>query len=461
MRKLLALLIVYSISGLAMEPAGQKHQDLIAAIQAQNVAFVEQLLKSGANPNYFADTKNKSDFPLRVAARSLNKEIFNLLLSFKADPGLDADLFCFTFGLPVPQGVNPLDFQWQRSNFLLIMVNHPQMNLNCTDAEGDTPLIKAVRINDKELVSALLKTKRVDIAKENKSKKNAAFYAQKSGVSAKIKELLGVKKTISQPQQGKRPAPEQLEKFVSKYKVTQPEISSVPIQAPLPPNPSDAQKMVQALEKKNEAELVQLLKQRVNPNNVLNPQGQTGLMYAINNSLTSFIPIFLSHPFTDPNSKDANGNTALMLAVDLGRQEVVEILLQNAKVRAGINLENTNKQTAFDISLTRKNQQPWGTISSLLVSAGGVIGSGAAQQEPIRAASIRPEITPQITQKLHITSDASPHQILGIAPGLGQDEIKKAFRAKTREWHPDLNKDPMAKEVFQLINWAYEQLKQN
>ncbi|MCI4680153.1 DnaJ domain-containing protein [Rhodoblastus acidophilus] len=50
-----------------------------------------------------------------------------------------------------------------------------------------------------------------------------------------------------------------------------------------------------------------------------------------------------------------------------------------------------------------------------------------------------------------------PYQVLGVAKGASQADVKKAFRKLAKQHHPDQNpKDPKAKEKFAEINTAYE-----
>ncbi|RYE84298.1 MAG: J domain-containing protein, partial [Hyphomicrobiales bacterium] len=52
-----------------------------------------------------------------------------------------------------------------------------------------------------------------------------------------------------------------------------------------------------------------------------------------------------------------------------------------------------------------------------------------------------------------------PYQVLGVAKSADEAEIKKAYRRRAKDLHPDRNQgDPKAQEKFSELNTAYEVL---
>ena len=51
------------------------------------------------------------------------------------------------------------------------------------------------------------------------------------------------------------------------------------------------------------------------------------------------------------------------------------------------------------------------------------------------------------------------YKILGVGREAGDEELKKAYRRLARKYHPDVSKEPDAKEKFQDVSEAYETLR--
>ena len=53
-----------------------------------------------------------------------------------------------------------------------------------------------------------------------------------------------------------------------------------------------------------------------------------------------------------------------------------------------------------------------------------------------------------------------PYRVLGLKPGASDEEVRKAYRALAKKYHPDMNPgDAHAAEMMNQINAAYDQIK--
>ena len=50
------------------------------------------------------------------------------------------------------------------------------------------------------------------------------------------------------------------------------------------------------------------------------------------------------------------------------------------------------------------------------------------------------------------------YEVLGVSKQASADEIKRAYRKKAKQYHPDINKEPGAEEKFKEVQEAYDVL---
>ena len=53
------------------------------------------------------------------------------------------------------------------------------------------------------------------------------------------------------------------------------------------------------------------------------------------------------------------------------------------------------------------------------------------------------------------TTKRDYYEVLGVAKGTSDEDIKKAYRKLAVKYHPDKNKDPVAEEIFKKLSEAY------
>ena len=424
-------LCVLSLTGME-RPADYGHNQLIKAIWAQDINAITTLLKSDINPNYFADPK-RSDLALTQAVRTVNPMIVQLLLQFSADPSIDQNILCTAYMAGPSAYEDPIVFSERRFKVMELLIKDQRTNLNCIDDEGNTLLIKAVKARFDKLIKLLLsKSERLDMTIKNKEGKAVQDYTNK-----KLQKLFeGAFQSTPV-----RKIPEKM--------AANPEIIKEPVKvAPPQPPASTVDPRVQlfnAIASKNTQAIIDILNTGLNPNASITATNLSPLMVAATINSVPAMKILLHTQFIDPNKKNKDGDTALIIATRAGAVEAVAELLEHQEIIDNINLVNNKGLTALD----EANEKPYGhwiAIAQILFAKGGI-----TNKETFDAS---------IYAKLGLSSNATPKQILGFAPtsAPSQDEIRKAYRRLTISWHPDKNNDSKAAEVTKLINWAYKQL---
>lgn len=58
-----------------------------------------------------------------------------------------------------------------------------------------------------------------------------------------------------------------------------------------------------------------------------------------------------------------------------------------------------------------------------------------------------------------VSSNMDPYEILGLAPGASPLEIRRAYLALAKRWHPDVCTEPEATVRFQAVQAAYKLLR--
>lgn len=72
----------------------------------------------------------------------------------------------------------------------------------------------------------------------------------------------------------------------------------------------------------------------------------------------------------------------------------------------------------------------------------------------------KPQISDTAYTKLGVSKNANAFEILGVKVTTPKDEVRKKYMALLQKWHPDKHGGAQyAKEISQLITWAYHQVK--
>ena len=259
------------------------------------------------------------------------------------------------------------------------------LDINCQDEEGDTPLIIAVRKEDKEWVQLLLDRGAEVNAQNNEG--NTALHVVAWDEDTSIALLLldrdadpNIKNNqdrspLENAIDGENPDMVQLfldrgaeptaDDLVSAVQKTDLEIAQILLDKGVDPNP--AMQIVSFLGNRDRFDL--LLEYNADPNqldfamafggdrvvfllqngadpNYRYDEGWTPLHIAVNYEDNSAVQFLLAYE-ADPNLQNDDGDTPLMIAVRKGYQASVQIL---ASLGADLSLKNKEGKTAYDIA---------------------------------------------------------------------------------------------------------------
>lgn len=160
-------------------------------------------------------------------------------------------------------------------------------------------------------------------------------------------------------------------------------------------------------------------------------------------------------------SKMAQG----ILEKKVSQSDVRSVLNSIAKVR-GYEL-NQAKKAKLGAEAMRELRKTRGAevarVSESLRKAYKNIGQdyNAPQEEEQAEEGVAPAFDEEAYKALGVADGAGAAEVLGVAKNASQDDIKKAWKKLTLQWHPDKHPDDKekAEQVIKLINWAYDQLK--
>lgn len=96
-----------------------------------------------------------------------------------------------------------------------------------------------------------------------------------------------------------------------------------------------------------------LLDNNADPN-IRDIDGRTPLMVATSNAKINVIKLLFNNPKTDVNISDRWGDTALIRAVDNGNKKVINTLLQNPNI--DINIQNKDGESALFFAVRYKDE---------------------------------------------------------------------------------------------------------
>lgn len=485
MKKIVFLVLICNQAwGMEAPPSRPTERDvkLVETVEAGKLDEVELLLLSGANPNIQVRLWGFGPFlsALEAATRVPDIRMYRLIKSNGGNPGaVDSILIHVLEQVSVfadPQQQKKYDEMKQ--SVIEDLIADPRTNLNVFSASQNNPLIWFVKQKNIPRINSLLATGRVNVNAETEGGLTAYDFAKTKTIknlleaagghagSRKRKVPAAAKPTVATP----------VEKPATVLPKGQKRKESEPWQA-FTAEPFKAQRQESPVLKP--INFIDAIIHAIVLNDIpaalhylISGQGQFDinkegssvlgeriLDVALQRNALPVVQRLMQMPELKVNYTDKYGNTPLLTATKRSSPEIVAELLKRKDLL--INEVSLAGTTALDYAFLNPNASE---VSNLLRAHGAKTGlelRGGPQPQPQFRPAPREttRFDAAIYAKLGLAQTATPYQILGIPSDANAEKIKAAFKVRTREWHPDKNPDPMAKDVIQLINWAYKQIE--
>jgi len=294
-------------------------KELIAAIQADDAAAVEELLNGGVVPDFVDQWGNNA--PLPLAAKEGSLEIVQLLV----EAGADVNNSTMNGRTPVGSALSQAPAllfaaAWGRLDIVEFLLASGADPNAIEEGDGVTPLQLAAWFNHPEIVTILLEYgAEVDIRRTDYEGMTGLQGAASSGAT-EVAELL--------IQAG----------------------ADVNLQDLRFGNTALIYAVVYALEGDTQVEMTRMLLEAGADPNLASKRGKTPLMTAVqNNNISGLAEIItmLLEAGADPNRQDYIGDSPLHYAARAGEDEVVALLIEHG---AAVDSLNNAGQTPLDVA---------------------------------------------------------------------------------------------------------------
>ena len=427
------------------------------AINNGNKAVAKLLIDNGADLNT-ADVSSRNDkngnTPLHLAAENGNIEVIKLLINSGADLNT-ADVSSRN----AHGGKSALEYAVLRQDSN--KVSKAMFEDGIYDKNGNTPLHLVSNATDAEILIA----NGASVSSRNKDNRTPLHNAANAAVAeAFIKyqaDVNAVDRIGRTPLYGAVENDNlEVAEVLLKHKAD-PNLTREPIIAPL--SRAETVKMAELLinygadvdyNRQNgdlimyyisNVEVAEVILRRGGNPNARDDDGMTNLHYQINLAIAE---VLLKHG-ADINARDNDGMTPLHHAVKLGDTKYVEFLLNN---EADYTIRDNNGKSPLYYVGESLNEEIIRTLFEQKMHSDTKRQSKDYQanrnnKQQYRNNATRPSYRGNAYAALGVSNDAS------------SEEIKRAYRALAKQFHPDKNNNKAAEEKFKEINNAYEYLQ--